>query len=184
MTDQPQNFRIQIDPTWEHYSLWEHPLGTFIDVTYWDTDGGISDSASPNYADTDVVGRGELYKNWISTGNKEIQVTLQFQVQGTGEEAIRREVLYPARFIDKLKYPVYDAGSDLTYRTPTVLVRIGSFLMIRAIVTDATINWKAPFEPDTLLPHAAEVPVTFAIVRAIDRDMTYRPESITDGQWR
>lgn len=184
MTDQPQNVTIRIDPTWPYYYLWDHPLGDRLDITYWDTDSGISDTSAPNYADTDIVGRGELYKNWISTGNKELQITFQFHVQGVGTSALRNEVLLPARFLDALKHPVYDPGTDLSYAPPTVLVQIGSMFLIRAIVTQADIQWMAPFEPGTQLAHHAEVPTTFAVVRRNNADLSYRREAATSGRWR
>lgn len=184
MTDQPQNLIIRIDPTWPNYPLWTHPLGERLDITYWDTDSGISDSSSPNYADTDIVGRGELYKNWISTSNKELQITFQFHVQGTGASALRREVTEPARFIDALKHNVYDPGTDISYAPPTVLLQVGSLFLIRAVVTQADIQWQAPFDPGTLLPHHAEVATTFTVTRREDPDLSYRREAVTTGRWR
>jgi hypothetical protein len=176
--------QIRIDPTWEHYGLWEHPLGDRIEITYFDTEAPIADTSTPNYSDTDVIGRGELYKHWVSTANKEIQIGFQFQVQEEGVRALRREVLYPARFIDKLKHPVYDPGAELSYAPPPVLLRFGNLFLIRALVTQADIQWKAPFEPDNMLPHGAEVQTTFTVVRRVADDLGYARESVESGKWR
>lgn len=187
MTDQPLRDRlmIQLDPTWPHRALWEHPFGARLDrIVYVDWESGVQENASPNYADTDVVGRGELYKHWVSTQNREVVLTLKFRVQNTGRQAIYDEVIYPARFIDKLKYPVYDPGADLSYAPPTVLFRIGQLLQVRGIVTNADLQWMEPVETDTLLPHACDIPLTISIVRRSDADMGYRTESIYSGKWR
>lgn len=175
---------IQIDPTWPWRNLWDHPLGPRLDrITYVDWESGVQENASPNYADTDVVGRAELYKNWISTSNREITITFKFRVQDAGRAAINNEVIYPARFLDKLKYPVYDPGAELQYAPPPVLLRIGELLHVRAVVTNADITWMEPFEPDTLLPHGADVPCTFQVVRKQNNDMGYRTESVRSGTW-
>ena len=187
MVDQPLRDRlvVQIDPTWSYRYLWSHPLGLRLNrIVYVDWEAGVQENASPNYADTDVVGRGELYKHWVSTANREVVLTFKFRVQGSGKQAIYDEVIYPARFLDKLKYPVHDFGTGQSYSPPTVLLRIGQLLMVRAVVTNADIQWVEPYEPESLLPHGADVPVTFSVVRRSNEDMGYRDESLYSGKWR
>ena len=185
MTDQPiRGLSLRIDPTWPYRYLWVHPLGEVINLTYLDFGQGFQDSSQPNYAETDIPGRGELYQTFIGTSNKEVSFTVQFRVQGDGTDAMRREVVYPARWLDACKHPLWDDGASLMQAPPPVLFRVGTLYLIRAIITQADIHWMEPFDPTTLLPHGAEVNVTLKIVRRQSLDMSYRYESITQGQWR
>lgn len=175
---------VRIDPTWPYRYLWLNPLGEQINLTYVDFGEGFSDSSQPTYADTDIPGRGELIKTFMGTSNKEISFSAQFRVQGQGTDAINREVIWPTRFLDALKHPVYDDGAGLSQSAPPVLLQIGRLFLVRAVVTSAEIRWVEPFEPGTLLPHGSEVSLTFQVVRRRDQDLGYRIESITNGRWR
>lgn len=175
---------VRIDPTWPHRHLWLSPLGEQINLTYLDFGDGISDSSQPVYADTDVPGRGELIKTFMGTSNKEISFSAKFHVQGTGTDAINREVIWPARFLDALKHPVYDDGAGISHAPPPVLLQLGRLFLVRVVVTSAEIRWVEPFEPTTMLPHGAEVSLTFQVVRRRDPDLGYRYESIISGRWR
>lgn len=183
--DLGRRLSVRLDPIWlgRHSGLWSHPLGTQISPTYIDWESGVAEAAAPNYADTDIVGRGEMFKHWISTGNKDFSLTFKFRVQGRGSFALRQEVLYPARWLDKLKYPVYDSGAQLSYAPPPVMLTIGTFLQVRCVITDANIQWIEPFETDTLLPHGADVPVTFTVTRKLNDDMGYPRQAVTRGIW-
>jgi len=185
MTDAPiPGFSLRIDPTWPYRNLWIHPLGEIINLTYVDFEGGISDSSSPNYAETEIPGRGESYSTYINTTNKEITFTTQFRVQGTGALAMDREVVQPARWLDACKHPIYDDATNLMVAPPPLLLRIGRLYFIRGVITSADITWTQPFDTITLLPHGAEVSVTMKVVRRYSPDMGYRYESITQGVWR
>jgi hypothetical protein len=175
---------VRIDPTWPYRYLWLNPLGEQLRFTYVDFGEGFSDSSQPTYADTDIPGRGELIKTFMGTSNKEISFSAQFRVQGQGTDAINQEVIWPARFLDALKHPVYDDGAGLSQGAPPVLLQIGRLFLVRAVVTSAEIRWVEPFEPTTLLPHGAEVSLTFQVVRRRDPDLGYRIESILNGRWR
>jgi hypothetical protein len=152
---------LQIDPAYPYADKWTHPQGDKLSVVYFDTEGGISETTTPNYSDSEVVGRAEPFKTFSGTGSKEIAITFNFKAQG--ERSIKDEVIYPARFLDALKYPM--SGSRISYPPPPCLLTIGSLFMARVVITAADITWEAPFEVDTLLPHGASVPVTFAVVR-------------------
>jgi hypothetical protein len=60
---------------------------------------------------------------------------------------------------------------------------VGNLLRIRAIVTDVSINWSQPFDPETMLPMSAEVDVTFEVVR--QSPINYlRFGGPIDGKWQ
>lgn len=185
MTDQPlQGLSLRIDPTWPYRHLWFSPLGETINLTYVDFGEGFQDNSQPTYADTDIIGRGELFKTFMGTSNKELNFSVEFRVQNTGNDALYREVIWPARWIEACKHGVFDDGASLMQAPPPVLVRIGSLLHLRTIVTQADIVWKEPFEPVTMLPHGAQMNLTFQVVRRKSPDLGYRLESIFSGTWR
>tara|TARA_R100001086_G_scaffold87122_3_gene42578 strand:+ start:34 stop:597 length:564 start_codon:yes stop_codon:yes gene_type:complete len=176
---------IMIDPRWRYRQLWSNPLGATLNrIVYVDWDSGINETAAPSYADTSVLGRGEMFKSYVSTASREVQMTFKFRVQGAGREAIYDEVIYPARFIDQLKYPIYDSGAGLQYPPPPVVLSIGSLLQIRALLTTADVRWIAPFEPEDLLPHGADVQATFTVVRESNNDTGYPRDAARTGAWR
>lgn len=175
---------VRIDPTWPYRYLWLNPLGEQLNLTYVDFNEGIGDSSQATYADGDIPGRGELIKTFMGTSNKEISFTAKFRVQGEGTDAINREVVWPARWLDACKHPHYDDGAGLSQAPPPVLLQIGRLFMVRAIVSQADIRWVEPFDTVTLLPHGAEVSLTFQVVRRRDADLGYRYESILSGRWR
>jgi len=177
---------ITIDPLWPHQSLWRHPLGNTLRVTFVDFDAGIQENAAPNYVNTEVVGRAEAYKAFINTQNRQIQIPFKFRVQGQtsadSRTAIEAEVVNPARFLDALKYPVYDANQNLSFPPPTVLVHVGQLFTARCILTGGDINWlHNPLEIDTLLPHGCDFNAQFEVVRTFRADLSYFPSGQTGG---
>lgn len=186
MVDQNLGSRCQltIDPSWPHGKLWKHPFGKSLSATFLALDDGdISEEAAVTYASTDVIGRAEAYQSYISTANREIPMTFHFQVQGlqTSDEATacQNEVVLPARFLEALKYSVYSAAQERTYQPPPCILRIGDLLTARVIVTSAQIRWRPPYHTQQMIPHGAEVPVTFMIVRKAKSDLSYA----FDGNW-
>lgn len=163
--------------------LWLNPLGVILRVNYFNGEEPFSEQSQTNYARIDVVGRGENYLNWIGTDNVRIPVQFNFRVQGSGNEAIYREVIYPARFLAALKHPLYDPATTLSYAPPTCILSIGRMLTARVILESGDIQWQGPIEPRTLLAHGAIFSAQFAIVRAPSPDLSYRYESITRGLW-
>ncbi len=87
------------------------------------------------------------------------------------------EVVQKARWLDALKYPVIDELQNVSLGPPPVILTIGRLLSMRAVVTDVSIAWQPSFDPDTLMPHGADVSVTFAASN--QRIGNYR----FDGQW-
>lgn len=173
---------LEIDPTWEHKHLWQHPLGYKLAFTYVDLEEGFTESSSANYGDSEVLGRAEMYKTYTGTTNKEIPVTFRFQAQGAQgvdiAEACRREVILPARFLDALKYPVYGVDEGISHAPPPCLLKIGELLFARVIVTAADPVWNGPFHPETLLPMGATVATTFTVVRRLDPFLRYSFEGV------
>jgi hypothetical protein len=168
--NRPQG-EISIDRTWwaKYGELWqpEPPFGgdrQRIPLVFLDLENGIEETAEPSYQTTEVMGRQEAYQTFISTGNKEVQFRIVFQVQGVGtttpNAAILNEVIRPVRWLEALKFPVYDLVRAISLPPPPVMLRIGSFLFMRGIVTSCNPAWKGPFEPSLLYPYNAEVQVT------------------------
>ena len=160
---------LRIDPTYQHAGLWKHPNGSALTVTYVNLEEGIQETSAPNYSDVEITGRAEGYKIYSGTSNKEIQ--LSFHFQGTDHNSVKEDVIYPARFLDALKYPL--TSGNLSYPPPPCLLKIGTLLMARVVVTSADITWEAPFDVKTMEPHSAAVPVTFTIVQKVNTDLAY-----------
>lgn len=176
---------LAIDPEWPHRSLWQHPLGTLLRFTYADWDSGVSESVSPNYTETDVVGRAEPHKAWINNPSRQIQIAFKFRVQGIGSataQAIEEEVIQPARWLDALKYPVYNAQQNISYAPPPVILKIGTLLTARCVLTGGDIEWQFELmDPDLLLPHGANFTATFEVVRTFKQDLSYFPSGQSGG---
>ncbi len=184
-----ERLTVEIDKSWNHRRLWDHPLGFKLNFTYVSLfDDGIQENASPNYADTDVVGRAELYKHWISTASREIPLTFHFVAQvrseGSLQASLRTQVVWPARWLDKLKYPVYDQNAKISYPPPSVLLRIGSLFFGRCVLSAAEVQWKPPFDPISILPYNASVTCTFAVQRRSRPDLGYNRQSVDRGVWQ
>lgn len=196
VTDLGNLFTVRIDPTWRYRGLWTSPIGTKLSVSFFDFDDGISESASVNYSDTDVIGRAEQIKTYMGTGSREVPLVFKFRAQGllggdagsrvggttlsalsaptaiNGDgvqardqndglaDALNNEVINPAKFLDALKYPL-QTEAGVSVGPPRLILTIGQLLTMRCIVTASQLDWKAPFDPDTLLPYGAEVSVTF-----------------------
>jgi len=173
---------IRIDPSWPYWLEWGKVVNSSdskvqidplkLAFTFIDLEGGIEESSAANYGDTDIIGRAEAYKTYISTSNKEIPLTFQFRAQGLSTsgpniaEILQREVVRPARWLDALKYPII-TQSGLSIAPPPCLLQVGSLFFGRVVATDVQISWQNPFDPATLLPHGAEVSVTFSVVRRV-----------------
>lgn len=148
-------------------------LGRKCEFTFIDLEEGIQESAGVNYADIDVIGRAEAFKNYVGTANREFSITFKFRAQGlvgdTLAASLNREVVLPAKWIDALKFPITDrsgsGGTGISHAPPRCHLRIGQLFTGFVIVTDAQITWMHPFDPDTLLPHGADVSTTLTVVR-------------------
>lgn len=183
-------FTLRIDPNWPHQKLWRHPMGSLLAFTYVDWSGGLQETANVNYAPTEVPGRAESYQSYTGTDSREIQITFNFQVQGQSggslSDALMREVVWPARFLDALKYPVFSTDQERSYRPPPCILRVGELLTARVIVTTADITWGGSegtiLDPDTLLPQSATVSTTFRVVRRAKSDLGYPFDDL--GNWQ
>ena len=173
---------IEIDEMWlaENPEGWQSRLGSRLPFLFMDLEEGIQESAAVNYADIEVVGRAEAYKSYVGTGNREIQLTFQFRVQGIEagaflETAIDNEVLQPAHWLEALKYP-YVGDDELSHAPPPCLLQVGQLFSGRVVATDVQRTWQSPFEPESLLPHGAEVTCTFAVTSEFIDDFNFENE--------
>ncbi len=71
------------------------------------------------------------------------------------------EVQAPAKFIDWLRYPYID-DLGISHGPPPLYLSIGRLLRMRCVVVACAITWVPPFDVNTMLPHGADVAVTFA----------------------
>lgn len=168
---------VQIDPTWEYRNLWQHPQGQVLRFRYVDFEQGPEESVTPNYADTDVIARAEPYKAFVGLPSREINLNFTFMMQNGDPLS---EVVFPARFLDALKYPVYDETQDLQFEPPPCVLKVGTLFFGRVILTGGDLAWKGPVDVDTLLPHQCEFNATFSVVRKQQPDLGYR----FDGIWQ
>ena len=168
---------LMLDPDWPGYSFWQNPLGKSLAFQFVDfQDSAIEETSVPNWTSTDPVGRAEPYQSYAGTSAREITLNFTFMNQ-SGD--LLREVVYPGRFLDALKYPVYSYAQGISYPPPTCFIRIGSLLTARVIMTGGSPAWRGPIDPDTMLPHQCEFSATFTVVRRFATDLNYR----NDGQW-
>jgi hypothetical protein len=174
------NFYLEVAQDWPYRQQWVANasvtgLAGKLNFTFFDNEAGITESVGVNYADTQVVGRPEQYKQYLGTNNREISITLHFQAQGvasgsstgnTADEWLRKEVQDPVRWLDSLRFPYIErvGNSTVSHAPPPVVLYIGELLVMRCLLTEAQIQWKAPFDPTTLLPHGADVTCTFTAV--------------------
>lgn len=177
---------IRIDPSWPHVSLWQHPLGNTLRTTFFDFAAGVQENAAPNYVNTEVVGRAESYKAYLNTGNRQLQMPFVFRVQGQqttdSRTAVEQEILLPVRFLDALKYPVYDPNQGISYEPPPVIVKFGELFLARCVLTGGDIQWVFDsMEPDTLLPHGCIFNAQFEVVRRYKADLSYFPTGSSGG---
>jgi hypothetical protein len=159
-----------------------------------DLEGGLEEGGAVNYADFDVIGRAEAYKSYTGTGNRTFSLVFKFHAQGLSLTAEREkrwerfdrlaardrpvndperealiavlenEVFHPALWLDALKQPW--AGSDgISHAPPPCMLTLGRLFEGRVLATDVQITWQPPFDPETLLAHAADVACTFEAVR-------------------
>lgn len=180
-----ERLTLAIDPDWPHRSLWQHPLGTILRFTYADWSSGVTESVSPNYTETDVVGRAEPHKAWVNNPSRQIQIGFSFQAQGINSataQAIEEEVIQPMRWLDALKYPVYHPQQGVSYAPPPVILKIGTLLTARCVLTSGDMEWQfESMDTDLLRPHGGRFNATFDVVRSFKADLSYFPSGPSGG---
>ena len=181
VTPLKDRLELRIDPDWPRRNLWlglqNNTIGDKLVFTFMEFEDGISETAAVNYADIDVVGRAEVYKNFVGVTNREFQITFKFRAQGVASgnlvEVLETEVVQPAKWLDALKFPITDQAG-ISHAPPPCFLQIGQLFQGRVIVTDASIMWTHPFDPDTLMPYGAEVSTTLTVVRRRIQNYNFR----------
>lgn len=164
-----ERLQVEIDPTWRHRKEWasQNPIGAILQFRFFDVEEGIQEIATPQYGDIEVIGRAEAYKVYSGTSNLEIPLMFHFKAQGIDSKPLRQvlldEVVNPTKWLLALKYPFTDKDG-IAHAPPPVVLQIGQLFYGRMIITEATPTWKAPFDPDTMLPEGSEIQVTFTSV--------------------
>lgn len=151
-----------------------------LDVPYVDLEDGFTEDFSPNYADTEVVGRAEAYKTFIGSSNREVSMTFKFWAEA--REDIIPGVILPARWLEGLKQPLYLTKEKISVAPPPVYLVVGRLLAMRAVVTSASVHWFGPIEVSSarsiwhnansgsdMFFQGAEVEVQFTAVRRSSR---------------
>jgi hypothetical protein len=169
---QDSSIRIDIDPDWVGYgpTILSNVLDSLytqnsLNVPFFDTSRGISESSKPSYSNVSILGRLEDIMVYTGATNRTVPMQFHFQVQGTQftdiEDACMHEVISPARWLDALKYTV-TSPEGVVYNPPSVILMIGQLLTMRALVTSCNITWEAPFTPEKLYPTSAVVDIVFS----------------------
>jgi hypothetical protein len=174
------NFYMEIAQDWPYRQQWIaraalEGLSGRINATFFDNDAGINETVGVNYADTNVIGRAEQYKQYVGTNNREVQLTLQFRAQGaptgsgtgfTTRDWLIQEVQNPVRWLDSLRFPYIteNGGSRIAHAPPPIMLYIGELIAMRCLLTDAPIQWIGPWDTETLLPFGADVSCVFTAV--------------------
>lgn len=166
--------KVSIDETWTGGEL-DPPFSATrsLNFAFLELEDGITESSSPEWNDTSVIGRAEAYKSYMGGSNKEIPLTFRFRAQmGTPDDANAQalegvgpipEVMFPVRWLEALKNPVTRNG--LSHAPPPLILTIGDLLVARCVMQNCEVTWEAPFEPVTMHPHGASVQCTFSVVR-------------------
>ena len=168
------SIRIDIDPDWSGYAttaglginaLDSQYTQNSLNIPFFDTSRGITESSRPSYSTVSVLGRLEDIMVYTGATTRTVPMQFHFQVQGTQftniNDACMNEVISPARWLDALKYPVTSA-TGIIYNPPTVILFIGKLLTMRALVTSCNITWESPYTPDNLYPTSATVDCVFS----------------------
>lgn len=163
---------LEIDPTWlDHHKDYPLNFDTTVKLPFIfiDLEDGIEESAEANYTDFEVIGRAESYKSYIGTGNREFPLVFKFRAQGLGdfggvESALLNEVRKPALWLDSLQVP-WVGRDGLSHAPPPCILSLGQLFFGRVVVAPVQISWQPPFDPDTFLPHGADVTCTCTVVR-------------------
>lgn len=174
------NFYMEIAQDWPYRAQWITQaaidgLSGRLNATFFDTEGGINETVGVNYADTNVIGRAEQYKQYTGTSNREIMLTLQFRAQGaptgggsglTRKNWLIEEVQKPVRWLDSLRFPYIseNGNSRLSHAPPPIMLYIGELLAMRCVLSDAPIHWQGPWDVESMLPYGADVMCTFTAV--------------------
>lgn len=169
---------LEIDPMWLAHNVGYplSPMGKALRFIFIDLEDGIEESGAVNYADFEIIGRAESYKSFIGTGNREFPLNFKFRVQGVDyadpNYAIQSEVLDPALWLDALKQ-AWTGSDGLSHAPPPCILSLGALFFGRVVATDVQISWQPPFEPDTFLPHGADVSCTLTVVREHIENYSY-----------
>ncbi len=170
-TDMGDIVRVDIDPEWPYRGAWlsfgGHSQMSSFKPTFFDTEN-ISEHAGVNYDQIQPIGRPEGFQVYHSNDNRTISMTFHLRMQGIqpgGSVKLNAsvEVYQPAMWLESLKYPWVDAAG-ISHAPPPVLLQLGNLTMVRAVVSNCEINWLPPYDPETFLPHGADVSMTFTAI--------------------
>jgi hypothetical protein len=191
-TSSPPNeqLRVMIDPSYPHLELWGSVHSkAYVDAVFMELGDGISETATVHYEEEQIIGRASSILSYTGVSARQISLVFRFHVQGSAPssgdsatiaQAIRDEVLLPAKFFEALKFPLVDA-MGLAHAPPPVILTIGQLSTMRAVVQDCQTTWQAPWLPVEMLPYGADVSVTFAEVQPLVGNFASRPENV--GRW-
>ncbi len=162
-----------------------------IYIVHLEGDGDITDSVSPDYADTAILGRSSTIPSFKSTGARTISFSLKFfaSVQD-GEDFSDRGIDYSARdlnnippsfanrgdgarvtphkkvfdqvnFLRSFLYPRYTAGGYAS-PPPVAFLSLGSFIKMKCFMKTCEVVWHKPWVGRSVsFPLSADVSLSF-----------------------
>lgn len=140
--------------------LWQDVLGQEgrrrLEFQFFDGEGGFRDSTSPEFTSVPVMGRSQPYQLFGNTDSRTIDFELIFHVEDDVEE-VRRS----GDWLRALMLPWYDSEVDITYGPPRVLLSFGALYNEIGYITSAELNWRGPFDVESLNPHHLVASITF-----------------------
>jgi hypothetical protein len=160
------NVQLRIDPTFGSNLIPPPAVGFLPFKMVFSpnfSEDGFSENSGSNYATGDVFGRAENYMTFSGGQNMTIPLEWHFAAADL-EEAVHN--ISRVRALQSLKDP-FDGPENLSIPPPPLLLIIGRLLAARVVMTEATVQWKGPFEPQTMIPHHAQVQTTFTVVRNV-----------------
>lgn len=116
----------------------------------------LSEQKSVNWTTTDIIGRSEPRRQYSNSGPRSLNLNLDFHASiKQGDNGTAKDLDTKIRNLRSLAYPRYGVGP---IRNPhAVRLKLGDWLMMRAVVTDINVSYPGPFEVETLRPMFAQV---------------------------
>lgn len=125
----------------------------------------IQDTYMALYNPVYIIGRSEPLQLYNAGGPRMLNLNLFFSAQNTPED-----VQLNLNFCRSLAYPIYRSNGVVS-PPPVCILRLGTFLSMRAIVQGVNAMYSSPWELDTMTPMVAMVNLMLAQVNISPFDM-------------
>lgn len=116
-----------------------------------------SDSKSPTWSNTNIIGRSSPIKGYSHSESRKITFVFNFHSSVEQDDPTTPQDVYEAcQFLISLAYPDYDGGIKPPH---AVLISLGPLTM-RGVVSNVQATYKGPWDINTGHPYNASVSVT------------------------